>query len=172
MIVIIFGLAASGKTYIGKLLGNKTNFHHIDADAWLTNQMKNYVLEQKHFTLEMLDEFTQEIISNIEKLQESFQDIIISQALYRTVNRNAIMDYFTKKNQEIIFIQVEVDDEVILKRLIARGDWVSPEYASSMKQYFQPMPEAFKLNNNNYSDEEIISQFNSIIKNTQSQDVR
>lgn len=158
MIIIVFGLAASGKTYIGKILNKYFNFYHEDADFWLSEDMQDYVKEKKQFTLNMLDHFTVNIISNIEKLNSKYDNIVITQALYRQKNRDAIKEYFLSKNQDILFIQVDANDELIHQRLLARGDWVQPDYASSMRKFFQPMIEATLLSNNQDGEEFIINQ--------------
>lgn len=162
MIVIIFGLAASGKTYIGNIISNNFNFYHEDADLWLSTDMQNYVKEQKHFTPNMLDNFTAKIINNIEEIKSKHINIVITQALYRSHNRNTIKEYFLEKNQEILFIQIEANDEVIHNRLVSRGDWVLPDYASSMRKFFQPMPEAVIINNNQTGEKSIIEQLLNI----------
>ena len=155
MIIIVFGLAASGKTYIGNILEKDFDFHHEDADQWLTNEMQQYVHHKKLFTLEMLDDFTRIIIKNIEFIQKKHSNVVISQGLYRKKNREDIERHFSE--QKIMFLQIEADDEVIHQRLLKRGDWISSDYASSMRQYFEPMNGA-RIIYNNQTEEEILSQ--------------
>lgn len=162
MIIIIFGLAAAGKTYVGKVLSNYFDFYHEDADLWLSEDMQNYITEQKNFTLDMLDDFTAKIINNIEKLKNKHDNIVITQALYRSHNRNIIKEYFSSKNQKILFIQVDASDDIIHQRLVDRGDWVLPDYASSMHKFFQAMPEATIINNNQTGERLIIEQLLTI----------
>lgn len=162
MIIIIFGLAAAGKTYIGKTISDNYNFYHEDADLWLSDDMQNYVKDQKHFTSNMLDDFTKNIIANIENLKNKHKNIAISQALYRTINRNTIKEYFESKGINILFIQIEASDEVIYQRLVSRGDWILPNYAASMRKFFQPMPEAIIIKNNQVGNEAIIEQLENI----------
>lgn len=161
MIVIIFGLAASGKTYVGKTLANFSSFHHEDADHWLSPEMKQYIAEKKQFTLEMLEWFTNNIIANINHLRKTHKNLVITQALYRQKNRKMIKEYFQQKD-EIIFLQLEADDQIIHDRLIKRADWVFPEYAESMKKFFEPMEEAKIIRNNKEGEDEIVKQLAAI----------
>jgi len=155
MIIIVFGLAASGKTYVGKILNKYFDFHHEDADHWLSMDMKQYIIEKKLFTLDMLESFTSNIIVNIELLREKHKNIVITQALYRSKNRKAIQEYFTSKD-EIIFLQVDAADDIIYQRLINRKDWVFPEYAVSMRQFFEPMDNVNILQNNQEGEATIL----------------
>lgn len=160
MIVIVFGLAASGKTYVGQVISKYFDFYHEDADQWLSGDMKQYISEKKIFTLDMLENLTSSIIANIERLSNKYDNIVISQALYREKNRKTIKKYFT--SQELMFLRVDASDEIICQRLLERGDWVMPDYASSMRQFFQPMQEAKTINNNKFGEESIIKQLNNI----------
>lgn len=166
MIIILFGLAASGKTYIGDVIGKNFRFHHEDADQWLTKEMQQYIVEEKLFTLSMLDEFSKDIARNIELLSKIYPKLVISQALYFQKNRNMIKEYLETKlpEKEVLFLQIEADNDVIYKRLEQRGDWVSPDYASSMQQFFEPMHEAIILQNNQEGVENIIAQIKKIDK--------
>ena len=160
MIIVVFGLAASGKTYIGKILNKYFYFYHEDADLWLSTDMKEYISKKKNFTLNMLEGFTSNIITNIEKLKGKHSNVIISQALYRKKNRDMIQEHFASK--DLMFLQVEASDEMIHQRLVKRGDWVLPGYAASMRQFFQPMENVDIINNNQFGEDSIIEQLLNI----------
>lgn len=160
MIIIVIGLAASGKNYVSEVIAEHFDFHHQDADLWLLPEMKQAILKGENFTFAMLDDFTQAIIENIQLLKEKHTKLVISQALYRDKNRQKIIRNFPDDN--LLFIQVDSDDEIILERLKKRGDWISPEYAELMHKYFQPMHSAKKINNNIQGPTEIISQLHNL----------
>ncbi len=161
MIIIVFGLTASGKTYIGKILNKYFDFHHEDADHWLSADMEQYIVEKKLFTIQMLEDFTSKIITNIELLRATHKNIVITQALYRNKNREAIKEYFISK-EEIIFLQVNAADDIIYQRLIKREDWVLPEYAASIRQFFEPMINVNHIQNNQEGEAMIIKQLELI----------
>lgn len=165
MIVIVFGLAASGKTYLGRLISRHFGYHHEDADGWLTESMKQCIADGTLFTFEMLDDYTEKIIANIEELQKDHSHIVITQALYRTKNRDVIKDYFTNHpegKQDIVFLQVEAEDEIIYQRVVDRGDWVSPEYAKENRVWFQAMEDAFVIRNEGSGDDHLIEQLSKL----------
>lgn len=162
MIIIIFGLAAAGKTFVGNIISKHFDFHFEDADAWLSSEMKEYVKDQKHFTLDMLDNFTKNIIRNIEQLKQKYNNIAISQALYRSNNRETIQKFFKDKGIKTLFLHVDAPDQVIYERLIYRGDWILPSYAKSMRKFFQPMDEAIKIDNEKPGEEIILKQLYKI----------
>jgi len=161
MIIIVFGLAASGKTYVGKLIQKHFHYFHADADPWLTDEMKTCIAEGKLFTFDMLEDFTKVIIARIEELRKEHKNLVITQALYRTLNRDMIKDYFVDHPEgklDYTFIQVDADDGIIYERVANRGDWVSPDYAKDMRVWFQPMDDAFVVHNHGTGDENLIEQ--------------
>ena len=123
-----------------------------------------YIVDKKLFTLEMLEDFTLNIIANIEILRENHTNIVVSQALYRQKNRDTIKEYFATKapEEKLIFLQIEATDDIIYKRLLSRGDWVFPEYASSMRQFFEPMEIAEIIQNNREGEDFIVKQLREI----------
>lgn len=163
MIIVIFGLAASGKTYIGKILSKNFNFHYEDADQWLSEEMHLFIEKRKIFSLKMLEDFTKIIIANIEKLSKIYPNLIISQALYRQKNREQIQQYFL--SEPINFIQITANNQTINQRLLERGDWVNSNYANDIHKFFEPMPNVQVIENNNYGEKSIIKQFENILKN-------
>lgn len=161
MIAIVFGLAGAGKTYVGKVMHEHFGFYHADADAWLPEKMKNYITENKLFTLDMLHDFVEIIIANVAKLKEKHPRLVITQALYRQKNRQQIQRAFAECNLQ--FIQVDADDAVIMQRIIARSDWIEPNYAFNMRQYFQSTPSATVIFNNENGAQHIIQQLHSAL---------
>ena len=162
IIIIVFGLSATGKSYIGKVLQTYFNFHYEDADNWLPEEMKDYVHQKKLFSLEMLDNYTNIIISKIKNLSQAHPKLVISQALYRQKNREQIQHFFP--SQKLIFLQVEADKNIINQRIIDRGDWVDLDYAKEMHSYFQPMIDAKIIINNDNGERSLIMQLNQILK--------
>ncbi len=160
MIIILFGLSGAGKTYIGNVVAEHFDYVHVDADEWLTEEMKQYIKIKKSFTLETLEEFTQIIIKNVEALKRSHTRLVISQGLYRNKNREDIKKHFA--DLEILFIQVNATKDIITERLKQRGDWISPNYASQIEQFFEPMENAYIIENNS-TDDAIITQLKEIL---------
>ncbi len=162
MIIIIFGPAASGKTYVGKVLNENFNFHYEDADQWLPEEMRIFIKQRKIFSLKMLEDFTKIIIANIKKLSKTYPNLIISQALYRQKNREQIQQYFSLK--PIKFIEIVANDKIIHQRLHSRDDWVNADYANDISVFFESMPNVQVIENNSYGAQSIIKQFKNILE--------
>jgi dephospho-CoA kinase len=146
MIIIVFGLAASGKTYVAKLIAEYLGFYHEDADQWISDEMKQYIEQKLIITDEIREKFTDNIINNIEIIRKKHDNIVLSQALYRQKNRQKIKEHFF--DQELKFVQVTATYATIMRRLSKRKDGIDEEYAINMSKNFQAEEnQAFILNN-------------------------
>lgn len=162
MIMILFGLAGAGKTYIGNLISKHYDFYHQDGDEWLTDDMSNYIIEKKLFTLSMRENFTEIMISKAKLLQKMNKNIVISQAFYLSQNRDEFSRHFPRK--EVMFLEVRSTKNIIKSRIIKRNNYVDYEYAASMEQYFEPIENGIILHNNKNGKSEILSQLTPIIR--------
>jgi gluconate kinase len=161
MLIIVFGLAASGKTYVGKLIAEYLGFHHEDADQWVSDEMKQYIEQKLTITDEIREKFTDNIINNIEIIRKKHDNIVISQALYRQKNRQKIKEHFF--DQELKFVQVTASYATIMRRLSNRKDWIDKEYAINMSKNFEPEEnQAFILNNDLDGKKEALFQIKNI----------
>lgn len=161
MIVILFGLSGVGKTYIGDIIAKHFNYHHEDADKWLTDEMKLCIETKKSFTTGMLAEFTQIMIKNIEDLSKIYPKLVISQGLYRRKNRDEIKEHFFC--DQLMFIEVRASYKTIAKRIAKRANLVSPGYALVIEKFFEPMEDAHIIDNDQAGEESIITKLQKIL---------
>ena len=155
MLMILFGLAGAGKTYVGKLLAKNFDLHFEDADDWITEDMRAAIEQgQPFFSEKMRDDFTKVMIANIKQLlKKGHKNIVIAQALYRQKNRVQILDAFP----DAIFAHVDASDEIIMQRLVARGGKVNLEFADLIKEHFELMPGSLVINNNEDGGRPVLS---------------
>lgn len=158
MLIILFGLAGSGKNYVGDILANHYNYYFWDADAALPPEMKQCIKEKKVFTQDMRDQFTAAMIEKIRTLQLEHKDLVIAQALYKEKNRNQLL---TALNDAIL-IQIVANPEIIHQRLVKRFDEVDPSYADKISQGFEQPSASIKMIYNNSDQEHILKQLDQL----------
>jgi gluconokinase len=159
MLVIVFGLAASGKNYVSEVLARHYGFRHIDADQWLTEEMIKCIANRQFSTPEMRFKYTQNIINNIASLLESGEkNLVISQALYKEENRQQLAAAYPNA----VFLQIEASVENIKRRLEERDDWIDFEYAKAIMKSFEPMPNYIIIQNNESGEEQLLTQLKKV----------
>lgn len=145
MLIVLFGLSGSGKNFVGDILQNHFGFHFWDADDALPLDMQESIKNKQAFTQDMRDRFTRIIIQTIGELQKTHQDLVISQALYKEINRKQIHDVF----KEAHFVHIEASLETITARLKQRNSTIDEAYARKISVNFEaPSLPHVKITNN------------------------
>ncbi len=149
-VLFLFGLAGAGKNFVGDLFGTYSGRHVYHADTDIPKSMQDAIAERRTFTEQMRDEFFEVIRRKMATLQSEHPQLIVTQAAYKQRHR----DFITQHIAGVQFIHVTANDELILKRLNRRGDWISPEYASQMRAQFEaPSSQCPEIANNGTSAE-------------------
>lgn len=133
LVIILFGLAGSGKNFVGQILAQQFNYHYWDADEQMTDEMQGCITHGQLFTQEIRDKFTQNIIAEISRLSLNHPNLVISWALYKEKNRLDIQIQFP----DALFIQVKANAKIISQRLKSRRNGVSEEYAKKIAIHYE-----------------------------------
>ena len=119
----LFGLPATGKSHIGRMLENKFGFQYYDADKWLPNDLLESLKQGNGFTPEQRDRYYSHICDKITEIisqnnNKNKVPIVIAQATFKNKHRLHILKRFPYIN--LVWIQTSM--EVRLKRLNQRND--------------------------------------------------
>ncbi len=161
MLIILFGLSGSGKNFVGEILAEHFNYHFLDADTALPQDMRNAIEKKESFTQAMRDNFTHIIIKNVSELQAKHENIVIAQAFYKETNRDQIRRAFP--NSKLIYIKA--DQSHIIERLKKRNDTIDVEYANKISRNFEE-PSSFLQDviENNEDKEAVIEKLKSFFE--------
>lgn len=157
-VLFLFGLAGAGKNFVGDLLGACSGRHVYHADSDITPAMREAIAARQSFTGEMRDEFFEVIKSQIAELQDQHGSLIVTQATYKQRHR----DFITRHISGVQFVHIVATEAIILERLRARGDWISPEYASQMRANFERPPAHYPVLTNNGTSSDVLSQVSEL----------
>lgn len=159
-VLYLFGLSGAGKNYVADLLGRVLGIAVYHADADLTMEMRQAVSEKRQFTEEMRDRYFGVIADKIDQQLQSVPRLVVTQATYKTQHRKLLEERFPG----IFFIWVDAPEELITKRLIARGDDITPEYAKKMRANFETPDDSIPRLVNSGPEEGILEQLALIFK--------
>jgi len=160
MLLILFGLSGAGKNFVGNILEKEFGYHYWDADSAILRIMEQYVLNRQEFTQDMRDKITNIIINKMTELKKSYQNIAVSQALYKIKNRDQIALRFP----DVKFIQITATPENIEDRIRQRNDWVDQEYAAKISVHFEPQQKSCAVIVNNSDASSVILQLQDFLE--------
>jgi gluconokinase len=153
-VLFLFGLAGSGKTFVGELLGRLSGRYVYEADQDLTPAMTGAIATGAPFTDAMRDEFFLIVATRINELRRAHRNLIVTQATYKQRHR----DLIKAQVEHAAFIHITALDSIVIERLISRGDNITPEYATVMRANFEAPSSDCPTISNNGTAEEIIRQ--------------
>lgn len=132
MLLVLFGLPAAGKTYVGKLLQDEFGFFFYDGDADLTKDMKKAIKDKTVFTDDMRDVFFQNLIKSVRKQYKKHNKLVIAQAFIKEKYRKQFLQHFP----DAVFILVQTEKKIRERRLSQRND-LDLAYAQKMVALFE-----------------------------------
>lgn len=145
MIFILYGPPGSGKNFVAEWLVRDYGFYFYDADMDLTDDMKQCLFEKHPFTQVMRDNFFKIVIKKMRKLIKIYPNLVMAQAISRERNRAQLSKAFSAAK----FVHIDANYNIMLKRLVARGDLVSPDWVDRLFKIQQPSnPEHYRIDNN------------------------
>jgi len=154
-LLFFFGLAGAGKTFCGNLISEHLEYFCYDLDADCTSEMRKAIAEGKPFTDAMRDEFFEIVSQRIGELKRKYTKVLVMQAAYKERHRA----FVATKHPGLALVWVDAPDELIARRLEARGDVVSAEYATKIRANFQPPIAGPRLVNDVADPEQVLRRF-------------
>lgn len=161
MLIILFGLPGSGKTFVGNILEKEFNFFFYDGDTDLTPEMKKAIKGKVTFTDSMRDAFFKRVTTHVALLSRQYKNLVVSQTFIKEKYRKRFLNYFPFAH----FILIETETLLREQRLEARNEYpLDKEYARTMCFNFEePRIPHSTLNNDMNGNESIINQLKAII---------
>lgn len=163
MLIILFGLAGAGKSYIGNTMQKVLKIPFYDGDVDVPLRMKAALANKQKITTTMRDEFFEILFKNVEKELQKQPTLIVSQTFLKDKYRKQAMERFSN----VVFVLVQAFPKVREQRLARRATLipVSGHYAKNMDRRFQqPTVPYLLITNNKEGDSEIILQIEALKK--------
>jgi len=136
MIIIIFGLPGSGKSYFASKLAKKLQARYVNSDV-----IRNKLFTVKEYTLEEKMKVYNEMIREMKKAIQQNTNIILDATFYKKSIRNKFSEAVKEFELSILFIEVWTNQKVIIGRLSRKRQYSDADYAIHLylKEAFEPM---------------------------------
>ena len=116
----LFGLPATGKSHIGRILQKHFGFQYYDADEWLPDDLLDSLKQGNSFTPAQRDRYYSRICDNIDGILNTNDNtktpVVVAQATFKNKHRLKIL----KRFPYIRFIWIQTSMGIRLKRLNQR----------------------------------------------------
>lgn len=138
MIIIVFGLPGSGKSYFASKLAERINARYVNSDVIRRElfDMRKYSREEKMNVYNvMFREMKKAILQN--------KSIVLDATFYKRSIRNKFIEAVNKIGKRIIFIEIRAELKIITERLSRKRENSEADYSVylQIKEVFEPMEE-------------------------------
>jgi predicted kinase len=137
MIIIVFGLPGSGKSYFANPLAEMMNAEYINSD-----QVRKEVICQKSYSEEEKLSVYEEMLARMTKAATRNKNVVLDATFYKHDIRKKFIEGINQ-NEKVLFIQVIADESLIRQRLqTTRTDSEADfEVYKKVKQQWEPFDE-------------------------------
>ena len=136
MVIVVFGLPGSGKSYFASRLAKKIKAWYVNSDGLRKDLIPNRTYSSK----EKLSVYQTMLDMMIVAIGEH-QTMVIDGTFYKESIRDMFVEQARSQEQEIIFIEVEAAEEVIKERLSKPRIDSEADFSvyQKIKRDFQPL---------------------------------
>jgi len=136
MIIIVFGLPGSGKSYFASRLAKELKAKYVSSDV-VRKQLftvRKYTGEEKTKVYDVMKKEMKEAI-------QRGKDIVLDATFYKESIRNKFKETAEAFKEKIIFIEVWADQKIILKRLSMKREHSEADFSVHLhiKKVFEPL---------------------------------
>ena len=136
MIIIVFGLPGSGKSYFATKLAKKLQVKYVSSDV-----IRNQLFVVKKYSQKEKKKVYLEMIREMKKAFQHKESIVLDATFYEKSIRNMFCEAAKEFGHSIIFIEVWANQKIILERLKVKRQYSDADYSVYLhiKEVFEPM---------------------------------
>jgi gluconate kinase len=117
--------------------------------------MLDAIEQKEEFSDAMRDEFYRLVAERLPELVSQHGRVIVSQAAFRKRHRKMIQE----RSVDLEFVWVKAPEELLIERLISRGNEVTPDYLKQVAPNFEVAEGNPRVLVNDSDDENILKYF-------------
>lgn len=160
MLIVVFGLPGSGKSYVGTILKKEFDFCLYDGDIDLPRDIKDAIANKTLITDTMRDEFFKRVICQIKRLKKTHRKLVVAQTFIKEKYRKLVLKHFPDTQFILIKTKTSLRESRIAQRKYYHLDRA---YAQAMCRNFESSRiNHAVLDNNTDGEEEIKKQLKKI----------
>lgn len=136
MIIIVFGLPGSGKSYFALKLARRVDAEYLSSDV-IRKQLFEVILysrEQKKKVYELM-------MKKMKKCIHLREDVVLDATFYKENIRKEFIRTADAYGERILFIEVRADQQIIFDRLRLKREYSDANYSVYLhiKKVFEPL---------------------------------
>jgi predicted kinase len=163
MIIIVFGLPGSGKSYFASKLAKRLEAKYVNSDV-IRKQLFDTIEYSKEEKMKVYEVMMKVMI----KAVRQSENIVLDATFYKENLRKKFLETATALDERILFIEVWAEEEIIFERLKLKRTYSDADYSvyRRIKEIFEPLKaEHLKVQSRQKNIDEMIKKTLKYIQN-------
>lgn len=128
MVIIVFGLPGSGKSYLASRLAM-----HLDAEYVNSDELRMHMLQERNYTEAEKQRVYDAMLSRMSDALKGKKPIVLDATFYKESIRSRFEQAAATFNQSIIYIEVTAPEDIIKDRLNTPRAYSEADYDVYLK---------------------------------------
>ena len=136
MIIAVFGLPGSGKSFFASRLAKKLQARYVSSDL-----IRNKLIAVRTYSEDEKMQVYNEMINEMRKAMAKNERIVLDATFYKKNIRNKFKDTALESGRDILFIEVQADQSITKQRLGKKRQHSEADYDVylKIKDNFEPL---------------------------------
>lgn len=163
MIIIVFGLPGSGKSFFASKLAGKLKIKYVNSDV-----IRKELFAIRLYSPEEKMQVYNEMIREMKTAVQSQQSVILDATFYKKSIRQKMIESALDLDEKIIFIEVTAEEKIAKERLAKERPYSEADYSVylKLKKEFEPLEnDHLVLESGRDNIEEMLSEAMTYIEN-------
>lgn len=135
IVVIVFGLPGTGKSYFASRLAGRTNAEYINSD-----RLRKELFAERTYSDKEKEMVYREMLEKAKRAINENTNVVLDATFYKNDIRNRLSEEI-KNNAEISFIEIRADEDIIRQRLQKERPYSEADFEvyKLIKQQWEPL---------------------------------
>lgn len=117
ILVIVFGLPGSGKSYFAGALAEEIGYHYLNSDV-----IRKEMHKTRQYSGEDKASVYQEMYDRTKELLKNGSPVVVDATFYLETHRSQFNTLWGGEAEKLFFIEIKADEEIIKERLQQKRD--------------------------------------------------
>jgi len=122
MVVIVFGLPGSGKSFFASRLAEKIHAEYVNSD-----RVRKELFEKRDYSDEEKKAVYRKMLESMNEAIDLNQDLVLDATFHKKETRDLFVNEMSKK-ESLFFIEVQADESTIRERLKEKRPYSEADY--------------------------------------------
>lgn len=138
MILVVFGLPGSGKSYFAQHLAQRLDAAYLSSD-----RIRKELLEVRSYKEAEKNQIYQEMFERIPIALETHKYVVLDASFYQKSTRMLLKSMAEHLGQALHFIELRADEEIIRERVAKKRPFSEADFSvyKKIKKIFEPFPD-------------------------------